>query len=37
MPNASFKKSRKWEIGKEFKNENIPKMSSMKIKQSLLK
>jgi len=26
MPNISCRKSRKWEIGKEVKNENIPKM-----------
>jgi len=26
MPNVSCKKSRKWEVGKGVKNENIPKM-----------
>jgi len=26
MPNASYKKSRKCEVGKEVKNENIPKI-----------
>jgi hypothetical protein len=30
MPNVSCKKSRKWEVGKEVKNENTPNVCSMR-------
>jgi hypothetical protein len=32
MPNIFCKKSRKWEVGKEVRNENTLKMGTMKRK-----